>query len=218
MTIAERIERIRSSLPSTVRLIGVSKGVSPQAIREAYAAGLRDFAESRLQEALPKREELGDLEGVTWHFIGRLQANKVRKTVLAFDWIHSLDNLELAQRLDRIGGELGINPRVLLQVKPLPDPQKQGWEETTLRADLPDLESYKNLKIQGLMTILPLGLSPEEQEKAFEKVRDLGFTLEKESNLSLTEFSMGMSGDYPAAVRSGATMVRLGTIIFGDRA
>ncbi|MBR8832062.1 MAG: Pyridoxal phosphate homeostasis protein [Chroococcopsis gigantea SAG 12.99] len=217
MTIAQRIEQIRASLPAGVRLIGVTKGVSPDAMREAYEAGVRDFGENRLQEALVKQEQLKDLEGVQWHFIGHLQANKAKKTLLTFQWIHAVDNLELAQRIDRLAGELNIHPRVLLQIKPLPDPQKYGWENENILADLPALQLCQHLKFQGLMTILPLGLSSAEKLSAFEKVRDLSIKMGKELNYPLRELSMGMSGDYLPAVQADSTMVRLGTIIFGDR-
>jgi PLP dependent protein len=217
MTIASRIEQIRLTLPSSTRLIAVSKQVSSDYIRQAYQAGVRDFAESKLQEAISKQEELKDLTDVCWHFIGHLQANKARKVLECFDLIHSLDSLKLAQRLDRLAAELELNPQVLLQVKVVPDPDKFGWETAELTADIPDLVNCRQLKIQGLMTILPLGLSDREKLAAFEKTRDLAKNIENSSDLSLPHLSMGMSSDYPLAIKAGATLIRVGTSIFGDR-
>jgi pyridoxal phosphate enzyme (YggS family) len=217
MTIAHQIQQIRASLPSSVRLIAVTKQVSVEAMRVAYRQGIRDFAENRLQEALTKQEELKDLSDVTWHFIGHLQTNKARKVLEHFPSIQSLDSLKLAQRLNQLAQELAISPRVYLQVKPLQDPDKYGWSIPELIEDLPQLETCKSLKIQGLMTILPYGLSSTEQLKAFATVRDVRTILEEKSTLCLPELSMGMSGDYLLAVEAGATMVRLGQILFGSR-
>jgi pyridoxal phosphate enzyme (YggS family) len=217
MTIASRIEQIRLTLPPSTRLIAVSKQVSSDYIRQAYQAGVRDFAESKLQEAISKQEELKDLTDVCWHFIGHLQANKARKVLECFDLIHSLDSLKLAQRLDRLAAELELNPQVLLQVKVVPDPDKFGWETAELLADIPTLVNCRHLKIQGLMTILPLGLSESEKLAAFEKTRDLAKNIENSSDLSLPHLSMGMSRDYPLAIKAGATLIRVGTSIFGDR-
>jgi PLP dependent protein len=217
MTIANRIEQIRLTLPPTTRLIAVSKQVSSDYIRQAYQAGVRDFAESKLQEAISKQEELKDLPDISWHFIGHLQANKARKILECFQWIHSLDSLKLAQRLDRLGAELNINPQVLLQVKVVPDPDKFGWETSELISDIPALVNCSQLKIQGLMTILPLGLSDREKLVAFEKTRDLARMIENSSSLCLPNLSMGMSNDYRLAIKAGATLIRVGTGIFGDR-
>jgi pyridoxal phosphate enzyme (YggS family) len=217
MTIAHNIQQIRASLPSSVRLIAVTKQVSVEAMRVAYREGIRDFAENRLQEALTKQEQLKDLSDVTWHFIGHLQTNKARKVLEHFPSIQSLDSLKLAQRLNQLAQELAISPQVYLQVKPLQDPDKYGWSIPELIEDLPKLATCQNLKIQGLMTILPYGLSSAQQLKAFATVRDVRTILEEKSTLSLPELSMGMSGDYLLAVEAGATMVRLGQILFGSR-
>ena len=217
MTIAHHIQQIRASLPSSVRLIAVTKQVSVEAMRVAYREGIRDFAENRLQEALTKQEQLKDLSDVTWHFIGHLQTNKARKVLEHFPSIQSLDSLKLAQRLNQLAQELAISPQVYLQVKPLQDPDKYGWSIPELIEDLPQLANCQSLKIQGLMTILPYGLSSAQQLKAFATVRDVRTILEEKSTLSLPELSMGMSGDYLLAVKAGATMVRLGQILFGSR-
>jgi len=218
-SIDERITTIRSSLPDSVRLIAVTKQVSTEVMRCAYAAGVRDFAESRIQEATSKQVELQDLTGITWHFIGHLQSNKAKKALSQFTWIHSVDNLQLAQRLNQLAQELGVSPQVCLQVKILLDPNKSGWSAPQLLTDLPALNQCKNLKIQGLMTIPPGGLDDPEIASVFNGTRELAEEIQRQnwSNIKMQHLSMGMSGDYQLAVRAGATMVRLGTILFGDR-
>jgi PLP dependent protein len=217
--IAEKIAQINSEIPSNVSLIAVTKQVTVDKIREAYQAGVRNFAENRLQDALDKQEKLQDLKDISWHFIGHLQSNKARKVLEHFDWIHSVDDLNIALRLNSLATELGLNPQVLLQVKLLPDPNKYGWNGNELKQDLARLNELNHLKIKGLMTILPLGLNQSEMLTTFEKTRDLASEINQEnwSNLKLTELSMGMSSDYLLAIKAGATMIRLGTIIFGDR-
>lgn len=218
-SINERITTIRSSLPDSVRLIAVTKQVSTEVMRSAYAAGVRDFAESRIQEATSKQVELQDLTDITWHFIGHLQSNKAKKALSQFTWIHSVDNLQLAQRLNQLAQELGVSPQVCLQVKILLDPNKAGWSVPELLTDLPALNECKNLQIQGLMTIPPAGLDDAEITCVFNGTRELAEEIQKQnwSNITMQHLSMGMSGDYKLAVQAGATMVRLGTILFGDR-
>lgn len=217
--ITERIAHIRQQLPAEVRLIAVTKQVSVDAMREAYAAGIRDFGESRTQEAEAKVAQLKDLPNLNWHLIGHLQNNKAKKALEQFQWIHSCDSLKLVQRLNRLAAQLSLRPKVCLQVKVLPDPDKYGWTVPELLADLPELDQCDALKIQGLMTILPLGLSQQESLTVFERTRELAEKIRQQnwSNLQMQELSMGMSGDYPQAVQAGATMVRLGRIIFGER-
>jgi pyridoxal phosphate enzyme (YggS family) len=219
LAIAQRLTGIRQQLPPQVRLIAVSKQVSAEAIRAAYAAGARDFGESRLQEAIAKQEQLQDLPDICWHFIGHLQSNKAKKVLQHFQWLHTCDNLKLAQRLNRLAAELSLTPQVCLQVKVRPDPHKYGWTVAALLDDLPQLNECHSLQIQGLMTILPLGLSAKETLAAFAAVRELGETIAAQnySQLQIREFSMGMSGDYPLAIQAGATQIRLGQAIFGVR-
>ncbi|MGB0564867.1 MAG: YggS family pyridoxal phosphate-dependent enzyme [Spirulinaceae cyanobacterium] len=202
-----------------MRLVAVSKTFPATAVRQAYATGVRDFGESRVQEAIAKQEELADLTDICWHFIGRLQSNKAKKAIAHFDWIHTCDRLKLAERLDRLAAELGKTPQVCLQVKLLPDPSKQGWTPEELAADLATLDTYRHLKVQGLMTILPQGLTPDEARNAFQDLRDYANQWQQEpwQRLQFQALSMGMSNDYPLAIEAGATMVRLGRIIFGDR-
>ncbi|MEO0688232.1 MAG: YggS family pyridoxal phosphate-dependent enzyme, partial [Cyanobacteria bacterium J06649_11] len=149
-SLIERISSIQNSLPESVRLIAVSKKVSVAAIREAYAAGIRDFGESRIQEAESKIEQLQDLSGITWHFIGHLQSNKAKKAVSYFQWLHSVDSLKIAQRLNVLAVELGVSPKICLQVKILPDPNKSGWTKQQLLEDLAELNLCQSLQIEGL--------------------------------------------------------------------
>jgi PLP dependent protein len=219
MTIASQIDSIRQQLPDSVRLIAVSKQVSVEAIREAYNAGIRDFGESRIQEAADKQSQLQDLPDINWHLIGHLQANKAAKALELFQWIHSIDSLKLAQRLDRIASEMSYSRQVCLQVKILPDPNKYGWSVPELLADLRELNECQHLKIQGLMTIPPLGLDEEQILEFYNSTRELADRIEEQkfSQIQMRELSMGMSGDYHLAIQAGATMVRLGQTLFGSR-
>lgn len=217
--IAERITQIRQQLPESVRLIAVTKQVSVDAMREAYEAGVRDFGESRIQEAELKQSQLRDLPGISWHLIGHLQSNKARKALEQFQWIHSVDSLKLAQRLNQLAIELSCSPQVCLQVKLLPDASKSGWTVLELFADLPALDQCHQLRIQGLMTIPPLGLDNSEILAVFQKTHELADKIKQQnwSSIKMQHLSMGMSDDYPLAVQAGATLIRLGRIIFGER-
>ena len=218
-SLIERIRSIQDSLPESVKLIAVSKKVGPAAIREAYAAGIRDFGESRIQEAQSKIEQLQDLPGITWHFIGHLQSNKAKKALSYFQWLHSVDSLKLAQRLNLLAQELGVVPKICLQVKILPDPNKSGWTIQQILDDLTELNLCKSLQIEGLMTIPPLGLDSSEVIYVFNRTRELIAEIDERnlSNIKMKQLSMGMSQDYQLAIQSGATMIRLGTILFGER-
>ncbi|MBD2075271.1 YggS family pyridoxal phosphate-dependent enzyme [Phormidium sp. FACHB-592] len=218
-TIAERIHQIRQTLPDSVRLLAVTKQVSIELMRAAYDAGVRDFAENRVQEAEAKQVQLHDLTDVTWHLIGHLQSNKAQKALECFQWIHSIDDLKLAQRLNRLAAPLPQKPQSLLQVKLLPDPTKYGWSVAELMNDLSVLNQCEDLRIQGLMTILPYGLTSTEATTAFQQMQTLANTIRQQNlpHIQMQVLSMGMSNDYRFAVQAGATMVRLGRILFGDR-
>ena len=217
--ISQKIALIRQEIPQNVELIAITKQVSIEAMREAYKAGIRNFGENRLQEALLKQEQLKDLTDVDWHFIGHIQKNKAKKVLQNFAWIHSVDSLSLAQRMNSLAAELNLMPKVFLQVKVLSDPNKYGWEIDNLLQDLELLNQFERLNIQGLMTILPWGLSSVEILKAFEKVAELSTTIRQKNyaNLTMTELSMGTSGDYQLAIQAGASKIRLGRTIFGER-
>ena len=217
--IAERITNIKSNLPKSVRLIAVTKQVSVDTIRTAYAAGIRDFGENRVQEAEAKQAQLQDLPNITWHLIGHLQTNKAVKALKQFQWIHSVDSLKLARRLNALSEEFSCSPNICLQVKILPDPHKYGWSMAELMSDLAELNQCQNLKIKGLMTIPPQGLDDLQTLSVFKKTQELAREISKKnlSNLKTQELSMGMSEDYNLAISAGATIVRLGRILFGER-
>ena len=216
--ITDRIEQIRAKIPDSVRLIAVTKQVSIEAMRAAYAAGIRDFGESKVQEAADKQAALSDLADVTWHLIGHLQTNKAAKAIEQFGWIQSVDSLKLAQRLDVLAGS-AKQPSVCLQVKILPDPNKYGFAIDELLKNLEALDRCTHLHIAGLMVIPPYELAPEQTQSVFEQARELAGEIRQQpwTNLHLEELSMGMSNDYLLAIQAGATMIRLGRILFGDR-
>ena len=210
-TLQNRWQDLQQRLPTGVKLLAVSKTQPASAVRELAACGQLDFGESRLQEALPKQEALEDLHDLRWHFIGRLQANKVRAVVRAFSWIHSIDSMALAERASRIALEEGRRPSVLLQVKLRDDPSKGGWDPQALEQAWPILRQLPGLDACGLMTMAPLGLAVDERRLLFRDCRKLGDALD------LPQCSMGMSGDWQQAVEAGATWVRLGSALFGAR-
>jgi len=210
--LAARLQQIRAQLPAPTRLLAISKGQDGAAIREAVALGQRSFGESRLQEAMAKQAELRDLEPLDWHFIGRLQANKVRPVLRHFGTIHSIDSLPLAQRVARIAAELNLAPGLLFQVKFRPDPAKGGFSPDELWAQWPQLRDLAPARPLGLMTITPLGLAADESRQVFEACRQLA------DRLGLPDCSMGMSGDWRAAAAAGSTWVRIGSALFGHRA
>ncbi len=217
--IADRIHTIRQTIPPSVQLIAVSKQVSSAMIRAAYDAGVRDFAESRIQEAIAKQEELAELQDITWHFIGHLQTNKAAKAIQHFQWIHSVDSLKLATYLNKYCDRADQVPSLCLQVKALPDPNKYGWSVDALTADLPRLDALEHLKIRGLMTILPYGLDEATMRRGFQTTQTLASQIQQQhwQRLKMEELSMGMSDDYPLAIEAGATMIRIGRTLFGDR-
>jgi hypothetical protein len=209
--LAARLAELGLQLRPPTQLLAVSKGQDATAIREAVAFGQRSFGESRLQEAQAKQELLADLGPLDWHFIGRLQANKARGVLRHFGTIHSVDSLELAQRLQRIAAEEGLEPVVLFQVKLRPDPAKTGFSAAEFRQVWPLLSRLSPLRPRGLMTIAPQGLSSQERRSLFQECADLA------REHGLEQLSMGMSGDWPEAMAAGSTWVRLGTTLFGVR-
>ena len=209
--VADRLRHLQAQLPPHTRLLAVSKGQSADAMRTLVELGQRSFGESRLQEATLKQEALADLGPLDWHFIGHLQANKVRPVLQRFGTLHSIDSLALAQRTARIAAEEGVAPQVLLQVKLRDDPSKGGFSREDLLEAWPQLQALEPLRITGLMTMAPLGLAPEQREALFRECAALA------RDLGLSELSMGMSGDWPEAARAGSTWVRLGSALFGSR-
>ena len=207
----DRFQEISACLPSNVNLLAVSKGHPATSIRSLAEIGQVDFGESRLQEALPKLEALAESNSLRWHFIGRLQSNKVRGVVRAFDFIHSVDSLDLAERISRISFEEKRYPKIMLQVKLREDPTKGGFTPDKLIEDWPKLFLLDHLRIIGLMTMAPIQLDLDDRKVLFGDCRSLANTL------NLPDCSMGMSNDWPQALQAGATWLRLGSLLFGER-
>ena len=197
-----------------VSIIAVTKGHGPQAVRAAQAAGLERIGENRVQEALEKQDQVRDL-ALSWHLIGTLQRNKARHAVGRFALIHSVDRADLAADLDRRAA-LDATQRILVQVNCSEEPQKGGVEPEALPALLDTLRGFERLEVAGLMTMSALTDDTGEQHRAFRRLRELRDAAARDGH-RLPELSMGMSGDFPAAVEEGATMIRLGTILFGER-
>ena len=190
-------------------LVAISKGQPVEAVRAAYTAGLRHFGENRIQEALPKIDAATDA-GVeaTWHLVGHLQSNKAKAAATTFDAIHSVDSARLLARLDRAAPA----PRdVLLQVNIAAEPQKQGVAPEEVEALVEGAREAANLRLRGLMTIAPMAADPEEVRPVFRDLRALA------DRFALTDLSMGMTDDFEVAIEEGATLVRVGRAIFGER-
>ncbi|MEO5915225.1 MAG: YggS family pyridoxal phosphate-dependent enzyme [Luteolibacter sp.] len=199
----------------SVDLIAVSKTFPGDAVREAFDAGQLLFGESKLQEAEPKIAALPGL--LHWHFIGRVQRNKVRKLLQNFEVIHAIDSLKLASYSDEIAGELGLFPKVFLQVNIGGEKSKGGFEPDVLLTEMESLLKLKRLEIIGLMCIPPDGPDSESARPWFASLRKLRDALETDFGVTLPALSMGMSGDYEVAIEEGATHVRVGSAIFGKR-
>lgn len=204
--------------PDAVRLVAVSKTFDADHVRAAHAAGQRDFGENKVQEALAKREATRDLE-LSWHLLGHLQSNKTRKTAGAFGWIHSIDRIDLLQRLDQIAAEADAPVRVLVQVDLAAEPTKFGIAVDDLRPLMDAAVACQAARVSGLMLLPPWAEDPEQARPWFRRLRELRETLRADGYPAdmLHELSMGMSHDFEVAVEEGATIVRVGTAIFGAR-
>jgi pyridoxal phosphate enzyme (YggS family) len=226
--IADRLAGIRERIaaaarsagrdPSSIRLVAVSKTFPIDAIREAYAAGHRDFGENRVQEALQKIASATDLE-IRWHLLGHLQLNKARKAGPVFAAIHSVDSLELLKRIDAAAVEAGRTAELLLQVDLAGEATKFGASPDEVPRLLDAAVGCRAARVTGLMTLPPLPDSPEDARPWFRRLRDLrdGWLASGVPPEMLSELSMGMSGDFEVAIQEGSTMVRVGTAIFGSR-
>lgn len=199
--------------PDEVRLLAVSKTQSAEAIRQACDAGLRDFGENYLQEALQKQAELAELP-LTWHFIGPIQSNKTKQIAEHFDWIHSVDRLKIAQRLSDQRPESLPPLNICLQVNVSGEASKSGCEPQAVSELAHAIAALPRLRLRGLMAIPEPTEDPAEQRAAFARLRQL----QNELDLGLDTLSMGMSHDMEAAIAEGATWVRIGTALFGARA
>ena len=224
-SIAENLERVREQIANAaansgrsadeVELVAITKTHPAEKVREAVGAGQTLFGESRVQEARAKIPELSS--NLRWHFVGHLQKNKVRQALPLFEMIHSVDSLALAQDINRIAEEEGSFPRVLLEVNVAGEGSKFGFAPDDLREQMEALLGLSRLSIEGLMCIPPLAVEEEDSREFFVQVRELRDSLEKEFNMKLTQLSMGMTQDFPIGIDEGATLVRVGTAIFGER-
>jgi pyridoxal phosphate enzyme (YggS family) len=224
-SIAENLERVREQIaqaaakagraPDETELVAITKTHPAEKVREAVEAGHIVFGESRVQEARGKIPELPS--NLRWHFVGHLQKNKIRHALPLFELFHGVDSLALAQEMDRIAAEEGERPRVLLEVNVAGEGSKFGFKAETLRIEIGSLLVLPRLSIEGLMCIPPLVEGAEASRKFFVQLRELRNSLEKEFDVKLPHLSMGMTQDFWIAVEEGATLVRVGTAIFGER-
>lgn len=220
-TVLENIRRAAERVgrqSDRIRLIGATKTVPVPRLREAMAAGLTEFGENRLQEAREKIKQIG-LGQAHWHFIGRLQRRKAKAVVGLFELIHSVDSVELAVELNRRAAQARIIQPVLLEINIGGEDSKGGFAPESVGEILPELNAMPHLLIRGLMTIPPLVTDPEDARPYFRRLRELAESLARsgQERIRMDELSMGMSHDYEIAVEEGATMVRIGTAIFGAR-
>lgn len=222
---ADRLEWVRARVraacqaagrpPESVELVAVSKTFPAGVVREVFEAGQRVFGESRQQEAAAKIPLLP--AAIRWHFIGRVQRNKVRKLLADFAVIHAVDSVRLAAHINEVAAELGLFPKVFLQVNIAGEETKGGFEPAALDAALPELLAMGRLEILGLMTIPPEGPDAESARPWFAGLRGLRDALEQRHGVRLPGLSMGMSSDFEVAIAEGATQVRVGSLIFGHR-
>jgi pyridoxal phosphate enzyme (YggS family) len=225
-TIAENLEAVRTVIAEAatragrdadeIELVAVSKTHPPEAVSEALDAGQIIFGESRVQEA---RAKIPLLPGrARWHFIGHLQRNKIRHALaLGFELLHGIDSLEIARDVDRVAAEAGVFPHVLLEINVAGESSKFGFSPAKLLEQIEELLALQRLQIEGLMTIAPLAPAAEASRPHFAALRQLRDQLQTEFRVPLPRLSMGMSGDYAVAIEEGATLVRVGTSIFGTR-
>jgi len=224
-SIAENLARVRQEIveaaakagrgPGEIELVAITKAHPAEKVREAIDAGQRLFGESRVQEARTKIPELPS--SLRWHFVGHLQKNKIRHALPLFEMIHSVDSLALAQDMNRIAEEEGLHPRVLLEVNVAGEGSKFGFTPDKLREQMEGLLALPRLSILGLMCIPPIANEAAASRKYFVQLRELRDSLQTEFRVDLTQLSMGMTQDFWIAVEEGATLVRVGTAIFGER-
>jgi len=223
--IPENLEQVRERIAQAaaksgraieeIELVAISKTHEAAKVREAAEAGQTLFGESRVQEARVKIPELPS--NLRWHFVGHLQKNKIRHALPLFELIHSVDSLALAQDINRIAEEDGLHPRILLEVNVAGEGSKFGFTSDKLRAEMEPLLALPRLSILGLMTIPPLAEEAEGSRKYFVQLRELRDRVQTEFHVDLAQLSMGMTQDFAVAVEEGATLVRVGTAIFGER-
>ncbi len=231
MSVAQNIESVRERIsaaamrvgrdPSSISLMAVSKTFPAQAIREAYASGIRLFGESRVQEFAEKSEALRDLQDAHWHMIGHLQTNKAARAAELFAGIDSVDSLRLAEKLNSEAGKLQKKLKVLIEINIGGESVKSGVEPGSRQLEelLQAAPKLEHLEFRGLMTVPPFSNDPEQARPYFRKLRELRdeITACRLPSVSMEVLSMGMSHDFEVAIEEGSTCVRVGTAIFGDR-
>lgn len=201
--------------PDDVEIIAVTKTHGPETVQEAWEAGLAVVGENKVQEAMWKKDT--GITGPSWHLIGHLQSNKVRHALDTFDCIHSVDSLKLIDRIAAVAEETGRNPRILLEVNVSGEKSKTGMPPAELPSAVERALSGGRIWLEGLMTMAPFSENPEDSRPFFRQLKELRDETEKRFGIRLPRLSMGMSGDYEVAVEEGATWVRLGTVLFGER-
>jgi PLP dependent protein len=228
MELEDNIVRVRERIaaacrragrrPESIRLVAVSKTVPSPLIRRAYDAGVRDFGENRVQEAAEKRAALSDLTAV-WHLVGHLQTNKARNARELFHWVHSLDSVRVAQKLHQAAQYREGRLPVLLQIRLGDESTKSGAQETEVLRLAEQVSMLSTLNLRGLMVLPPYFEDAEQVRPFFRRLRELAGTVESAGlpNVAMQELSMGMSHDFEVAIEEGATIVRVGTAIFGER-
>src|SRR5215471_2133760 len=224
-SIGDNLDRVREQIstaaaksgrtPNDVELVAITKTHPAESVREAIEAGQILFGESRVQEARSKIPELPS--NCRWHFVGHLQKNKIRHALPLFEMFHGIDSFALAQDINRIAEEEGLYPRILLEVNVAGEGSKFGFAPGQLREQMEGLLMLPRLSLEGLMCIPPLAVESEDSRKFFVEVRALRDSLEKEFSLELAHLSMGMTQDFSIGIEEGATLVRVGTAIFGER-
>jgi pyridoxal phosphate enzyme (YggS family) len=198
-----------------IELVAISKTHDAAKVREAYEAGQSLFGESRVQEARAKIPELPS--SLRWHFVGHLQKNKIRHALPLFELFHGIDDVDLACELNRIAEEDGMHPRILLEVNVAGEGSKFGFRPEKLRQEMESLLALPRLSILGLMCIPPIAEEAETSRRYFVHLRELRDRLQTEFHVDLAQLSMGMTQDFTVAIEEGATLVRVGTAIFGER-
>jgi PLP dependent protein len=224
-SIAENLERVHEKIAQAavkagrtadeIELVAITKTHLAERVREAVEAGHVLFGESRVQEARAKIPELPSTS--RWHFVGHLQKNKIRHALPLFELFHGIDSLALAEEMNRIAADEGMHPRILLEVNVAGEGSKFGFKPESMRKEMESLLALPRLSIEGVMCIPPLAEDAEASRKYFVQLRELRDSLEQEFQLKLPQLSMGMTQDFWVAVEEGATLVRVGTAIFGER-
>jgi PLP dependent protein len=215
MSISENLKNIQT-YTSDARIVAVVKYVTPDKVIEAYTAGVRDFGENKVQDAEKKRAELPEEveKNSIWHFLGHLQANKVKKVVGNFDFIHSVDSLKLAKAISECAASQNLIQKVFIQVNIAKEESKFGFSPEEVEESFSEISKLDSINIVGLMTMAPFTSNSEEQRLVFSGLRELRNRLQKKFGAQLKELSMGMSNDYKIAVEEGATVVRIGQALF----